>query len=266
MKNLFGCSDFDWKLISVFYAQTSTLGRIVHGHNTDSEIVYKLSGCSHQYIQEYELELVPDSIMFIPQGTSVHMADVHELGAVIIADFHIENSENYILTPSIINLLQSNNLRSRFFELMSVWNLGRKSYFKAQSVFADILSKIVDISNESYYPTDRRSLIKPAIDYISENCMSRKIRLTELAEICGISIEYLRLLFRHFTGYTPIEYINLQRLGNARELILSDRVSNITEAALNSGFENISYFSRLFVQKYGCRPSELINEVKFRKQ
>ena len=38
------------------------------------------------------------------------------------------------------------------------------------------------------------------------------------------------------------------------EMCIGDRGSNVTEAALESGFQNVSYFIQLYKNKYGVTP------------
>lgn len=74
--------------------------------------------------------------------------------------------------------------------------------------------------------------------------------------MCGISDEYLRTLFRGYTGQTPLEYINTLRLSYVRDLLAAGQTS-VTEAALESGFENVNYFSRIFKKRYSVSPSRM---------
>lgn len=55
------------------------------------------------------------------------------------------------------------------------------------------------------------------------------------------------------TGKTTTEYINEVRLKKSIEL-LKDGNMNITEIAINCGFNDVNYFSRLFKKRYGVSP------------
>lgn len=101
-----------------------------------------------------------------------------------------------------------------------------------------------------------REIILPAINYIRNNYTSEKISADRLAAECGISVSYLRRLFAECCGVSPIEYTVNLRLEYAKELIASKEFS-VTAAAENSGFNDISYFSRAFKKHFGVSPSNV---------
>ena len=65
---------------------------------------------------------------------------------------------------------------------------------------------------------------------------------------------YFCRFFKEKAGKTPFAYLNEYRINQAAgELMKTDLP--ITEIALNSGFENMSYFIRQFKHYRGCTPS-----------
>lgn len=80
------------------------------------------------------------------------------------------------------------------------------------------------------------------------------ITLNQLAEIAGVNEKYLCHLFKDFTDYTPIDYINKLRVEQALREIQENHLS-ITEAAFESGFNDLSYFSRTVKKYKGHSPS-----------
>ena len=77
----------------------------------------------------------------------------------------------------------------------------------------------------------------------------------QLAGLCHFSETYFMSFFKRFAGMTCVEYINHYRLSQAaRILVQTDRP--VTEAALENGFRNISYFNRQLRRKYGTTPRE----------
>ena len=80
------------------------------------------------------------------------------------------------------------------------------------------------------------------------------ITLSQLGEIAGVNEKYLCHLFKDFTDCTPIDYINKLRVEQALREIQENHLS-ITEAAFESGFNDLSYFSRTFKKYKGHSPS-----------
>lgn len=75
----------------------------------------------------------------------------------------------------------------------------------------------------------------------------------ELARLAGRGPEHLNRVARRCMGLTTTDLVNRLRLDHAaRELAMSARP--ILQIALESGFENLSYFYRLFVRRYGQTP------------
>jgi transcriptional regulator GlxA family with amidase domain len=62
-------------------------------------------------------------------------------------------------------------------------------------------------------------------------------------------------LFRQHTGQTPAAYVIATRLRFAREaLVLTEKT--IDQIAVECGFPNRHYFTRMFTRQQGCGPAE----------
>lgn len=81
------------------------------------------------------------------------------------------------------------------------------------------------------------------------------VNMRELAAHFSLSQRSLNRRFRKATGVTPLEYLNNLRLASTRDLLKTTNLS-ITEVALHTGFQDISYFCRLFKQKIKTTPSD----------
>ena len=61
--------------------------------------------------------------------------------------------------------------------------------------------------------------------------------------------------FKTYTGKGFTEYLNDYRLARAAEMLRATDLS-LLEIAARSGFENFSYFNRMFKRKYGISPGK----------
>lgn len=77
--------------------------------------------------------------------------------------------------------------------------------------------------------------------------------LAELAGACHVSPSHLCKGFQKHFGVSPISYAIDLKLEQAKEL-LRDVDLNITEVALECGFADIFYFSRMFKKRVGFGP------------
>lgn len=81
------------------------------------------------------------------------------------------------------------------------------------------------------------------------------LSLDELASIGAMSPSHMCRLFKELTGMRPIEYIQLLRV-NSAALMLQNDDCKILDAALENGFQHVSYFSKQFRKYKGMSPSE----------
>lgn len=86
----------------------------------------------------------------------------------------------------------------------------------------------------------------------TEKNFSGNVTLDKLSEHLGFNKSYFCRLFRKHTGYTYMDYLLQVRLEQAK-LFLGQGLS-VTDACLESGFSNISYFIVCFKKEYGLTP------------
>lgn len=98
---------------------------------------------------------------------------------------------------------------------------------------------------------------KEMITYIRQN-YTREISLQEFGMQFHLSEKYISRYFKEHFHITLSQYINHLRLEHARQLLQESTVP-VTEVALQSGYQNVSYFIRCFKKMYGVSP------LKYRK-
>ncbi|WP_239613467.1 AraC family transcriptional regulator [Cohnella mopanensis] len=79
--------------------------------------------------------------------------------------------------------------------------------------------------------------------------------LEELAAVASMSPSHFCRLFKELTSLRPMEYLNLLRVNSAAVMIQSSYCS-ILDAALENGFQHLSYFSKQFKKHMHMTPSE----------
>ena len=158
--------------------------------------------------------------------------------------------------PELIPLEAGNRYKSMFLQASELWRKKEPAYYlHTHALVSKILASLMADREQQYMQSSKYALIASALDHIRAH-FREPISVAALAERCGISDEYLRTLFRSYTGQTPLTYINTLRLEHARELLLGGYVS-VAEAARQSGFESPEYFSRMFKKRYNISPSKL---------
>ena len=94
--------------------------------------------------------------------------------------------------------------------------------------------------------------IDPVIEYIKDNYM-HPIYVDTLAGIVRMSPRYFSSLFKSVTTMSPLDYVNLFRVNKACGLLTESSVS-VTDVAYKCGFNDSSYFSRIFRKYKGVSP------------
>jgi len=101
---------------------------------------------------------------------------------------------------------------------------------------------------------DTQRLVRQAMAYIHEHYFSSVSR-QDIARHINISEDYLTFCFRQELGTTPIKYLQRYRINHAKSL-LKDSQKTITEVALDVGFSDSGYFSRVFHRETGMSPDQ----------
>lgn len=96
--------------------------------------------------------------------------------------------------------------------------------------------------------------ISPLISYVHENFLNLD-SIEEIASTFYITPSHLCRTFKKLTGYTVIQYINILKIQKACGL-LHDTGKNITEIALDCGFNSTMYFCKTFKSVLNMTPKE----------
>ncbi len=111
--------------------------------------------------------------------------------------------------------------------------------------------------NERYYA--EKKPIARAIDYIHANYQTA-FSLNDLAQVTNLSPYHFSRVFKAEVGKTPMDYMLEVKINHAKELFLKCRDKSVTEICFESGFNNLSHFSRTFLKKVGITPTNFIRQ------
>ena len=96
--------------------------------------------------------------------------------------------------------------------------------------------------------------MKRLLEYMEEH-YGEKITVEDGAKLCFYSNSHFMKYFKQYMGVPFIQYLNEFRLEKAAGMLLSTP-DPVTAVAQRCGFDNKSYFNRLFRRKYGKTPGE----------
>ena len=112
-----------------------------------------------------------------------------------------------------------------------------------------ICTLILQIKNKNY----RREIVE-IMDYIEQH-ITEKITLNSIANQINMNESYISRLFKSETGMNIIQYINVSKMEKAKEL-LKEKNMIVKDVAYALGFEEQSYFNRMFNKYFGVNPKE----------
>lgn len=110
----------------------------------------------------------------------------------------------------------------------------------------------VALAREQKLSSEAQRLVRRAMAYLHEHYMESLTR-GAIAQHVGLDEDYLTYCFRQELGMTPITYLNRYRVNQARQLLKQTNKS-VTAIALEVGFSDSSYFSRIFKRETGMAP------------
>ena len=166
-------------------------------------------------------------LMISPEIKDTVKEQCEQLARVYAAE--IDKSESKI----------TNQIKKKIILLQFIHELWKKGYI---------------VENDT---TGRNTVEKEMVSYIQQN-YTGKILLREFGEQFHLSEKYISRYFKEHFHITLSQYVTYLRLEHAKQMLQETDIS-VTEVAMQSGYQNISYFIRSFKKTYGVSP------LKYRK-
>lgn len=132
-------------------------------------------------------------------------------------------------------------------------------YTLQPSIAIEYSEAVALFSTEGY-----SSSIKEVINYITSN-LTVDITISELAERYHVSPSTLSRKFKDDTKMSISNYVNYQRIELAKYYFEKGEES-ITEVSYNTGYNDSSYFTKVFKRVTGILPTDYIKSIKSTKE
>lgn len=226
---------------------------------------YRIVGNSYEYFNDGDLVLLGNHL---PHTWSGKLNDDIKSDAVVI-QFSKEFIAPFLgLNESLLikNMLDTSVRGIRFEpdeELVSkiialTETNGVDKILKLISVLDDLSKKqpILIASNSFHNVVSKKNemRINKVCLYIQNNFYT-KISLKEVADLIFLTESNFCKFFKKSTGKTYSDYLNELRINEACRLLVQTEKS-INQISFGCGFESLSYFNRVFLNKKGVTPSK----------
>ncbi|MDR6550534.1 helix-turn-helix domain-containing protein [Paenibacillus qinlingensis] len=210
----------------------------------------------------YPLELERELITFVLQGKT------DQVQAILsrILDEHMEESylggeklARFVLAVDVTVHRILNQMNKSYRELFGQDSLydelkqtGNRKRVRERiyDVFAVIMASMANRSEKQDH-TVAEQLLAHIHAHFNED-----ISLSDIAEQFNLSLGYISLLFKKFTGENFKEYLNQYRVSKAKEYLKAEEVYSINDVAGKVGCNNVNTFIRIFKKYEGVSPGQ----------
>ena len=193
----------------------------------------------------------PGTLTFVPAGCA-YDTRVFEEGEMYLLHFWLLDDGQNILNKPMCVTPPSADVFINLFERA----LRHERMQDPYAVMADayrLLSEAVPLFLENPQAPNQKMIA--CKKFLDDHICDTQLRVADLAALYGCSEVYFRSEFRKCYHVSPMEYIKKSRIEIACRL-LETQLYPITEVAMQSGFDSISYFSAEFRRMMGCSPRD----------
>lgn len=218
------------------------------------------SNVFHQFCTEGAKSTVIPNILFAPEFVADENSRVFKK---YITPFLKGNISHVVLKPesgwqrSILeDLLYIHDL---FKNIQDMYELMVQE--KVIAIWKELCSHMTEMEPEPEKgEAAARARVKKMVMYIESNYMERLV-LSDIAQAANISKTEALRCFRKCVNISPVNYLLRYRLQMAGKMLKRTRKS-VSEIAAECGFDNVSYFDRMFRRFFELTPSEYRRNIQ----
>ena len=161
-------------------------------------------------------------------------------------------SRQVLVSQTVKNLLSGSGLQFKNAGSMTRMNGGVLDLFSVHDEL--MMENSPKVRPERKIVND--SFLENVLQCIENNISNEFFGVENLCKDLGIGERQLQRKLKSVSNKTPNQMIRSVRLHFAKQLIQSQN-KNISEAAFQTGFSNLSYFTKCFKEEFGTLPSML---------
>lgn len=252
------------------------------------EAIYMCMGKTTHYINGNEVILKSGELLFLSQNAEQEIlpAGTEDLAVnfIILPEFFdtavmMMGDEETPLRKFLVDCMKNNSenagyLHFKVSDIVPVqnlienllWSLLHKNTNRRriiQNTMGLLFLHLMDYTERLEYGDNRDEAIIKALSYIENNYASAS--LTELARRQHYDFAWYSREIKKKTGSTFTELVQQKRLSQAAFMLKNTDI-NIADIAIKTGYDNISYFHRIFKEKFGLTPHEYRVQIRTQNQ
>ncbi|MGN0507126.1 MAG: AraC family transcriptional regulator [Lachnospiraceae bacterium] len=256
-----------------------------HTHNY-VEVIYMCAGTTKHIVNGNEVLLAQGELLFLNQNAVQEIAPAGEddiaVNFIILPEFFDRAlamlEEESMLRNFVVDCLRGENrtagyLHFKVADVLPVQNLVENLIWTIRNrqpnkrsinqitmglLFLQLTNRM-DLA-ETDETDETGHFLMEVYAYIEANY--RDGELTKLAELLHYDLSFLSREIKRRTGKTYTELVQEKRLSRAAYLLTNTEMS-VSEVGLAVGYENMSYFHRIFQKRFGSTPRKYrVTETK----
>lgn len=248
-----------------------------HTHNY-IEVIYMCAGSTHHVIDGEDVILREGELLFLNQKAQQEiypaMEDDIAVNFIILPEFFdyslkMMGEEKNLLRDFVIDCLKGEYAEAGYMHfkvadvlpiqnllenlIWTIWNKQPNKRSINQATMGLLFLQLMNHMEHMETNTENRKqkLIIDVLGYIEENY--RDGELTRLAGVLNYDVYWLSKEIKKLTGKNYTDLVQEKRLNQAAYLLKNTAMS-VTDIGLMVGYDNLSYFHRIFQKYYGTTP------------
>lgn len=248
-----------------------------HTHNY-IEVIYMCEGSTHHVINGTDIILQQGELLFLNQNAKqeIYPAGENDIAVnfIILPEFFdyslvMMGEENNLLREFVVNCLRGENGASAYMHFRVtdvlpvqnlienlIWTILHQQTNKRsinQATMGLLFLQLMNYMDRMELNEENREqkLMIEVLGYIESNY--REGELSELANMMHYDLYWLSKEIKKLSGKNYTDLVQEKRLKQAAYL-LEHTAMSVMDVGLAVGYDNLSYFHRIFQKKYGMTP------------
>ena len=209
-----------------------------------SEYVYQRCGKYSNYISLSELKvLVTDLILFWQESN--------------ITQFQMQTDLRYLLNYFLSFDSADKQYSVNVDEIISSCN----SFTDLESTLIFEMEELLQIKEDTWHNAASRHTVYQVKEFLEQN-YTQPLSSKVFNEKFGYNEKYITSLYKAQFGITPGKYICELRIALAKQIMRANPYILLKDVAVQTGYMDALYFSRVFKTKEGMSPSKYLQEMR----
>ena len=251
--------------IELVYVLSGKSHQIINGTHYDlygGDILFMNFGCTHEFYSSEGFYYI--NILFSPELVSSRIVDPESAFSLFSLTLFNELSQDSCFGRLSLVGEERREVEQIIFAMQREYTEKRSSWETViGNYFNTLVIKLLRISNADLDKKELDGIWHEVSDYIEKH-LDTKLTLSDVAKKCFYNPSYFSRIFKERFGMTLSAYITKSRVERAKTL-LSETGLSVAKIAFAVGFGDIKSFYHAFSLELGTTPAKYRDSIKSKK-